>query len=305
MFLFTITIQVLYADARSNATSRPSNPEYEIMDREQWRRFLIGDFSWKRLVRAILFVYLSFCVSIYFAADHLMFHPEISSHGEFEKEIMIATSDGELISALYRPVDSSDYTILFSHGNAEDLRDMDGTFARFNEFGFSVFGYDYRGYGASEGQPTERNTYEDIDAAFEYLTTKLGVPTHRVIVYGFSIGGGPSTDLASRRSIAGLILESTFVTAFRVRTHIPIVPFDRFDNLSKIAKVHCPVLIMHGLDDQLIPPWHGEALFEKATAPKQSLWIEQAGHGGISFAAPARYRDALLSFARLLDSQSR
>ncbi len=274
------------------------------MDRDKWRRFLIGDFSWKRLVRAVLFVYLSFCVIIYFGAGRLMFHPEISSHGEFEKEIMILTPDGELISALYRPVDSSDYTILFSHGNAEDLRDMDGIFARFNEFGFSVFGYDYRGYGASEGRPTERNSYEDIDAAFDYLTMELGVPARRVIVYGRSIGGGPSTDLASRRSVAGLILESTFVTAFRVRTHIPIVPFDRFDNLSKIAKVHCPVLIMHSLDDELILPWHGEALFEKAASPKQALWIEEAGHGGIPFAAPARYREALLNFARLIDSQS-
>ena len=103
---------------------------------------------------------------------------------------------------------------------------------------------------------------------------------------------------------AGLILENTFVTAFRVRTHIPIVPIDRFDNLSKIAKIHCPVLIMHSLDDEIILPWHGEALFEKAALPKQSLWIEEAGHGGIPFAAPTRYRDALLSFARLLDSQS-
>jgi fermentation-respiration switch protein FrsA (DUF1100 family) len=272
------------------------------MNQEKWRRLLYGDFSWKRLMSSVLFIYVMFCVIVYFGADRLMFHPQVSSHQQVKGGIMLATVDGERISALYRPLESSRYTVLYSHGNAEVLRDLDGVFAQLNGLGFSVFAYDYRGYGASEGKPTEQNTYEDINAAFEYLTTELGIPAARVIVYGRSIGGGPSTDLAAREQVAGLILESTFVTAFRVRTRVPLVPFDRFNNVSKIARVRSPVLVMHCLDDEIVPAWHGQSLFDKATSPKQSLWLEQGGHGGVPFAEPARYREALLSFARLLES---
>jgi Esterase/lipase len=137
------------------------------------------------------------------------------------------------LSAVHLPNPQAVYTALFSHGNAEDIRDVAPLLNEIHESGFAVFAYDYRGYGSGDGVPTEENAYKDIDAAYAYVTGTLGVAPARIIAYGRSVGGGPAVDLASRKPLAGLIVESTFVTAFRVRTHIPILPFDKFRNQDR------------------------------------------------------------------------
>ena len=265
------------------------------------KRFIIGDFSLIRFVRSTLLIYVSFGVIIFFIADRMMFHPNFSVHRDTKDRIMVTAADGVAIAMAHRPAKSGHYTLLFSHGNAEDIGDLEFLFRQLNAIGFSVFAYDYRGFGASEGTPTEKNTYKDIDAAYEYLTSELQVPPDRIIAYGRSIGGGPSTDLATRKPLAGLILESTFVSAFRVLTHVPLLPFDKFENVDKLKDVRCPVLVMHSADDKVIPLWHGKMLFEKAGEPKRFLWVEQAGHGGLPFEEKARYNAALLDFVKLLD----
>ena len=112
--------------------------------------------------------------------------------------------------------------------------------------GFSVFAYDYHGYGTSGGKATEQNAYEDIDAAYNYLTQVLKVPPDRIIAHGRSLGGAVAIDLASRKPLGGLVVESSFVSAFRVVTGYRIFPFDKFRNADKIRQVRCPVLIIHG-----------------------------------------------------------
>lgn len=102
------------------------------------------------------------------------------------------------------------------------------------------------------------------------------------MAYGFSLGGGAATDLASKNQIGGLILESTFVSAFRVVTHYKILPVDKFESLKKIKNIQCPVLIMHGDNDMVINDWHGKKLYDQANQPKISLWVHGAGHGDIS-----------------------
>jgi hypothetical protein len=104
------------------------------------------------------------------------------------------------------------------------------------------------------------------------------VPSNCIIALGRLLGGGVTVDLASRRPLGGLIIESTFVTAFRVLTKIPLFPSDKFRNISKIKNVNCPVLVIHGEDDEVIPFWHGEKLFQQANEPKLSLWVDGAGH---------------------------
>jgi len=96
-------------------------------------------------------------------------------------------------------------------------------------------------------------------------------------------------------------LESTFVTAFRVRTHIPLLPFDKFRNVAKLKDVGSPVLVMHSADDEIIPLWHGKMLFENAGEPKRFLWVEKSGHAGIPFVEKSLYNATLLDFVKLLD----
>ncbi|HAX79931.1 MAG TPA: hypothetical protein DCY88_29870 [Cyanobacteria bacterium UBA11372] len=144
---------------------------------------------------------------------------------------------------------------------------------------------------------------KDIDAAYNYLTQELKIPPNRIIAYGFSVGGGPSVDLAARKPIAGLIVENTFITAFRVVTHIPIVPFDKFANIDKIKNVRCPVLVMHATADEVIPFYHGQKLFAAAKEPKRFLPIEGAGHNNLRLVAGERYVKALREFVELVSNQ--
>jgi len=270
------------------------------MVKVKWRRLLIGEFSWLRLLKSLALVYLVFGVAVYFLADRLMFHPETSPPWTTEFPIKVRAADGVTIPAVHLPNPQARYTVLFSHGNAEDIRDVAPQLNQIREAGFAVFAYDYRGFGTGEGVPTEENAYQDIDAAYSYLTGTLGVEPGRIIAYGRSVGGGPSVDLASRKPLAGLIVESTFVTAFRVRTHIAILPFDKFRNIDKIAGVRAPVLVMHGVDDEIIPVWHGRALFERAREPKLALWVEHAGHNDVALVAGTSYAGTLRRFAALL-----
>ena len=163
--------------------------------------------------------------------------------------------------------------------------------------GFSIFAYDYHGYGTSEGKPSERNTYLDIDAAYEYLTDKLVISSRRIILHGRSLGGGPSADLASRKTVAGLVLESTFTTALQVMLPNSYSSNDKFRNIEKISKVKCPVLVIHGKSDEVIPFECGEKLFEAANDPKRFLWVENAGHNNLTQTAGDLYSEMLREFA--------
>ena len=128
------------------------------------------------------------------------------------------------------------------------------------------------------------------------------VPPSRIIIYGRSVGGGPSVDLARRKPVAGLVLESTFVSAFRVVTHISLYPFDKFPNLNKIKQVNCPLLIIHGTDDEVIPFWHGQELFAVAEQPKRFLQVEGARHNDVLWVAGEQYAEVLHEFVSLISA---
>ncbi|MEM6403027.1 MAG: alpha/beta hydrolase, partial [Cyanobacteria bacterium P01_D01_bin.116] len=172
------------------------------------------------------------------------------------------------------------------------------------DIGLNVLAYDYRGYGTSEGKPSEKNAYKDIDTAYKYLTQELNIPPQRIILFGRSVGGGSTIDLAARKPVAGLITESTFTSIFKVRVPIKILPFDKFNNLKKIKNVKCPVLIMHGKMDEVVPFSHGEQLFKQAPEPKLSLWVEDANHNNFPYAAGERYTNILKEFIELVDNNS-
>ncbi|MEP0753040.1 alpha/beta hydrolase [Trichocoleus sp. Lan] len=256
-------------------------------------------------MRSAIFIYAFLCFYAYFFSDRMIFVPQPSSYRDSSEILKLTTTDGVQISAAYLPNPNATYTILYSHGNAEDLFDVLSVRQGLRDMGFEVFAYDYRGYGTSQGTPTERNSYRDIDAAYTYLTQQLGVPPNRIIAYGRSVGSGPAVDLASRQPLAGLIVESAFITAFRVLTRIPIVPFDRFRNLDKIKKVRCPVLVMHGRRDEVIPFWHGEQLFAAANEPKRFLWVDEAGHNDFNWVAAQQSEKAVREFAQLVEQFQR
>ncbi len=264
----------------------------------------IGKFSWKRVFRSLLlipiFVYLGLFIIAWVFPNKLLFRPPPATYNDDPGILKLRTSNGETISAKFYENDSADFTILFSHGNAEDIGPIEPYLESLHDNGFSILAYDYRGYGTSEGTPSEENTYRDIDAAYKYLTEARHIRPDRIILHGRSLGGGVALDLASREPVAGLILESSFTSASRVLTRFRVFPFDKFENINKIGNAHCPVLVIHGRNDRTIPFHHGEALFAAANEPKSSLWIDNAGHNNVFATAPQPYLASIRKFADTL-----
>ncbi|KAM3097206.1 alpha/beta hydrolase [Phormidesmis sp. 146-35] len=273
------------------------------MTKRTLNRLLWGDFTLGRLARSLLFIYLALGIFAYFFSERLIFQPQPTSYQDSPDILKLETPDRIQLSALHLPNPRATYTLLYSHGNAEDLGDIRPTLEDLRTVGFSVFAYDYRGYGTSQGKPSEQKSYRDIETAYSYLTTKLGVRSDRIIAFGRSVGNGPTIHLATQKSIAALIIESGFTSAFRVVLPIPIFPFDKFPNRDRLKLVRCPVLVIHGENDQVIPFWHGQALYDAANQPKQFFAVSGADHNDVAEVAGESYSKALQNFVTLIQKR--
>jgi pimeloyl-ACP methyl ester carboxylesterase len=260
-----------------------------------------------RMLLLLAVVAYSALVVLALLSDRIIFQPHPSSYRLSDLaasrgvQPIILTSGQVNISAVYLPNVSARYTLLFSHGNAEDLGDDLPLLNELRSAGFAVFAYDYRGYGTSPGISSEKSLYEDVDAAYEYVRRTLHVSPDRIISFGRSLGCAAAIHLAATHSVAGLIVEAPFLSAFRVLTHVRLLPWEKFDNAAIIRRVHSPVLVIHGRSDRVVPWWHGEQIYELANEPKRYLWVDRAGHNDVLPFASQRYFEALNDFVGLLD----
>ncbi len=158
------------------------------------RRVRLRLYRFMKALICLALVYGGMCLFVLLVSDGMIFLPQPSRYQDSSAIIKLTSGDGITISAVYLPSSQSGYTILYSHGNAEDLGNIQPVLQHLHQIGFSVFAYDYRGYGTSRGRPSERNAYKDIDSAYNYLTQQLGIPPERIIAYGRSVGGGPAVD---------------------------------------------------------------------------------------------------------------
>lgn len=231
-------------------------------------------------------------------ADRLIFPHPPPGYADGPAIRKLASADGETISSLYLPVAGSRRVILYSHGNGEDLGRIRPLLEHFQSRGMAIFAYDYPGYGTSSGRPSERGVYAAADAAYRQLTEQIGVAPGDIILYGRSLGSGPSFWLAERYPVGGLILDGAFASTFRVMTQARILPWDKFDNLSRLPALHCPLLVIHGTEDRTVPVSHARSLFERATVEKRALWVEGAGHNNLIELAGPDYWSAVESFVK-------
>lgn len=199
------------------------------------------------------------------------------------------------------PAAQSRGVILFAHGNAGTIADRIDNLVILHQLGFDVLIYDYGGFGLSTGRPSEQRCYADARAMWQYLIEERNVPPERIVLFGRSLGGGVTTQLATEVKPAAVILESTFVSApalgqeaFRI---LPVkwLLRHRFDNAGKISAVTCPVLIQHSQTDEVIPYHHGRDLFALANEPKTFIEI-QGGHGDGFWVTGPAYGKGLTDF---------
>ncbi len=196
---------------------------------------------------------------------------------------------GGYVEALHLVNPKARHTLLYSHGNGEDLETILPLLQKYFRRGFSVMAYEYPGYGRSPGKSNENSVTASIDAAYRYLTAKGHAAPMDIVVYGRSMGSGPSVDLAARKPIAGLILEGGYISAFRVITRLPVLPWDKFANERKLPSVRCPVFVMQAANDDLVGYWHGPRLFAAATEPKSYWRVEGAGHNDLIAVSGEKY----------------
>lgn len=217
-------------------------------------------------------------------ANHMAFHripATYVSGGEFR---FLTTEDGAKIAACFLPQPQARFTILYLHGNGSELGRDRPFLEQLHAHGFAVLAIDYRGYGLSDGDISERAVHADVRAAWKFLREEQRVPAERIIVYGYSLGGGSAVELAASQPVAGLILQATFTSVFAVQSRpaaAVFAPFDIFRNRARIADVPCPVLLLHGRADRVVPFSHGESLLAAAREPKRAVWLDAAGHGDL------------------------
>ena len=200
------------------------------------------------------------------------------------EDVTFRAEDGTSLHGWLIENPSRERTILFLHGQEGNLTTYAERVFGLAELGASVFLFDYRGYGKSEGRPSEDGLYLDARAAYRWLTDERRARVEQIVLYGLSIGGAAACDLAVRApSVGGLILEATFTNARDLsRTLAPWFPrwFLRLslDNRAKIQAVTAPKLIIHSRKDRFIPFSMGEILYRVAPPPKESLYLEDPDH---------------------------
>ncbi|XP_048230449.1 alpha/beta hydrolase domain-containing protein 17B [Ricinus communis] len=209
-----------------------------------------------------------------------LFIPEVPRTDDVDV-LKLRTRRGNEIVAVHIKHPRATATLLYSHGNAADLGQMFELFVELSKrLRINLLGYDYSGYGQSSGKPTECNTYADIDAAYNCLKEQYGVKDEQLILYGQSVGSGPTVDLASRLpNLRGVVLHSPILSGMRVlypvkRTYW----FDIYKNIDKIGMVNCPVLVIHGTADEVVDCSHGKQLWELCKEKYEPLWITGGGH---------------------------
>ena len=240
-----------------------------------------------------LLVYAGAAGLAWLVSDRLLFQPDFGSRRAPAGAVSLKTNTGHEVSVLFLPNPAARLTLWYFHGNAEDLGDIEGRLRMLRDAGFAVFACEYPGYGISGGAPSERSINGATRVALDYLREQCGVPVGRILVYGSSLGGGPAVELASREPVAGLVLQSAFTSTYRVMTRWPLLPFDTFENLRKLPAVRCPLLIVHGEDDDVVPIHHGEVLFAAAREPKRFFRVKSAGHNDLVGVAGQDYWQAL------------
>ncbi len=246
-----------------------------------------------------LLVYVFQSRMLYFPDSKIVHSPE---HIGLDYDgVVFRSMDGVRLSGWFIPAENAHGVILFHHGNAGNISHRLDSIALFHHLRWSVFIFDYRGYGSSEGKPSEEGTYLDAQGAWDHLVRDRGADPSKIVCFGRSLGGAIAARLASEKTPAGLILEATFASipdlAADLYRFLPVRLLSRlqYNTLSLMQAIRCPVLVVHSRDDEIIPYRHAQRIYEAAGAPKRLLEIRGSHNEG--FLSSGRvYLDGLEGF---------
>ncbi len=251
-------------------------------------------------------------IALYFYQPRLVFHPARDFamtpdqlHLPYE-DVHINVTANERIHGWFFPADHCDPgatrpVVLFCHGNAGNISHRLETAEFLLDLGVDVLLFDYRGYGGSDGSPSESNAYADAEACYRWLTDEKSYDPKQIVIFGRSLGGAVAADLALRHPCRGLILESTLTSVADMAERVFPLPLVRhlvryrFNTADKVGRVSCPILVTHSPADELVPYAMGRRLFDIAREPKHFLPL-RGGHNEREYLDDAVYRETLCRF---------
>lgn len=262
-----------------------------------WQVFLIV------IALGFLFVYLRYIESrsLFYPQKEIDYQPK--DMGLDFEDVYFQTPDALKLNGWFIPAKNAQWTIIFTHGNAGNISHRIEKVRFFNSLGCNVFILDYRGYGRSQGKPSEKGLYIDAKSGYDYLLSR-GVTPEQLIGYGESIGGAFIIDLAFRNKMRALIIDSSFTNAADMVRHLykflpPWIFASRLDSLSKIKSISIPKLFIHSRNDEIVPYKLGEKLYDMALQPKEFLQI-RGGHNSCFFESQDLLKEKVAGFLRRL-----
>ena len=278
------------------------------------------------VARIVLLVLVGVAAAIMIFEDRLIYFPSRYPEGNWNvnalprhegevwarvEDVWLTTTDAVKLHGWYcTPVrtehgNASDLptrqVLLWLHGNAGNITNRYDMIEEMVKLPVDIFIIDYRGYGKSEGSPSEEGLYRDAQAAWEFLVNTRGIDPQRIIIFGKSLGGAIAIDLATRVASGGLIVQSSFTSVGDMADSVvPLVvkPLlrTRMDSLGKISRVSCRKLFVHGRADEVVPFELGRRLYEAASEPKRFYEVKGARHNETYLIGGAAYFGAIREF---------
>ena len=238
---------------------------------------------------SLLAVYLLVLLFIYFTQRNLLYHPGDNNYLDDKiqfsyKEVFIEVDQDIKLKSWLIEKDLKKYkTLVFFHGNAGNLFNRVHKLNELHKLDINILIISWRGFSGNSGKPTEKNFYQDAQKSIEWLNSK-GIESKKIILYGESLGTGVAVELAQKNIFNSIILESPFTSmAKTAKIYYPYLPVnlllkDKYDSINKIHKITKPILIMHGMKDDLVPYIMSVELFNKANKPKYSFFPKDDNH---------------------------
>jgi len=287
----------------------------------------------------VLFVaYWGWGVVLYIMQPRFLYSPlrEVSyTPGDLEldfEDVVFKSEDGLRLNGWYIPASSrgrdrglagrgggspvtlaargAKFTVLFCHGNGGNMMHRLDSINVFRNLGLNCFIFDYRGYGNSEGRPSEEGTYLDVAAAYRWLTEEKKIQPDKIVVFGRSLGGSIAAQLAGRVKVGALVIESAFTSyadiGKKFYPYMPVRWFARFSyrTIDYIKRVSCPVMLVYSRNDEVVPFDFGLELYEAANEPKKFVEIFGSHNDGFLVSGEV-YKEAWTKWLKFLkDYQS-
>ncbi|MHC4619769.1 MAG: alpha/beta hydrolase [Planctomycetota bacterium] len=264
------------------------------------------------VVVVLLIAYGGLGVILYFMQPRFLYYPvrEIpytpAEIGLDFENVVFKSPDGLKLTGWYVPAENSSLTVLFCHGNGGNMMHRLDSINIFYNLGLNCFIFDYRGYGASDGKPTEDGTYLDAAAAYDWLTEQKKTPPENIIIFGRSLGGSIAAQLASKVNARALIMESSFTSYVDIGAkfypYMPVKWFAAFSyrTIDYIKDVRCPIMVIHSRNDEIVPFELGLELYETATEPKEFVEIFGSHNDGFLVSGET-YKNAWTEWLKSLE----